>query len=117
MNKRLLKCREKFRKNTEKVSVLTDENKKLAPIIRELEDKEIIGIVRGHGMTPDDLENINTLICLPAECDENNTSAIGQIGVRNVSRRLKMIYGEKGALSIIQASDSTILAQIFLPLT
>ena len=58
MNKRLLKCREKFRKNTEKVSVLTEENKKLAPIIRELEDKEIIGIVRGHGMTPDDLEEM-----------------------------------------------------------
>ena len=58
MNKRLLKCREKFRKNTEKVTELTEENKKLAPIIRELEDKEIIGIVRGHGMTPDDLEEM-----------------------------------------------------------
>ena len=58
MNKRLLKCREKFRKNAEKVSELTEENKKLAPIIRELEDKEIIGIVRGHGMTPDDLEEM-----------------------------------------------------------
>ena len=31
---------------------------KMAPIIRELEDKEIIGIVRGHGMTPDDLEEM-----------------------------------------------------------
>ena len=58
MNKRLLKCREKFRKNAEKVTELTEENKKLAPIIRELEDKEIIGIVRGHGMTPDDLEDM-----------------------------------------------------------
>ena len=58
MNKRLLKCREKFRKNAEKVSELTEENRKLAPIIRELEDKEIIGIVRGHGMTPDDLEEM-----------------------------------------------------------
>ena len=58
MNKRLLKCREKFRKNAEKVTELTEENKKLAPIIRELEDKEIIGIVRGHGMTPDDLEEM-----------------------------------------------------------
>ena len=68
-------------------------------------------------MTPEDLENINTLIRLPADCDEDSAGGVGQIGVRNVSRRLKMIYGEDGALSIIQASDSTVLAQILLPLT
>ena len=67
-------------------------------------------------MTCEDLENINKLTALPADSDEITAGGVGQIGVRNVSSRLKMLYGEHGSLNITQVSDTTVLAQIRLPL-
>ena len=39
----------------------------------------------------------------------------GLVGIRNVSRRLKLIYGDAGALSVDETENGTILARISFP--
>ena len=39
----------------------------------------------------------------------------GSVGIRNVSRRLKLIYGEAGSLSVDETERGTILARISFP--
>lgn len=39
----------------------------------------------------------------------------GSVGIRNVSRRLKLIYGEAGSLDVEETERGTILAQISFP--
>lgn len=40
-----------------------------------------------------------------------------QVGLRNVHRRLKLIYGEEGKLTVEETNHGTILAQISFPVT
>lgn len=80
-------------------------------------DRSLVLEVEHDGvMTCEDLENINKLTALHADSDETAAGGVGQIGVRNVSSRLKMLYGEQGSLNVMQVSDTTVLAQIRLPL-
>ena len=39
----------------------------------------------------------------------------GLVGIRNVSRRLKLIYGEAGSLTVDETEHGTILARISFP--
>ena len=39
----------------------------------------------------------------------------GSVGIRNVSRRLKLIYGEAGSLTVDETGNGTILARISFP--
>lgn len=60
-------------------------------------------------MTDADRENIRKL--LTAE-----TSEKGQVGLKNVYRRLKLLYGEAGSLTIDEVASGSILAKITFPL-
>ena len=51
MNPKITKLRTEFEKNKRKISDLQGRNRELEKQIRELEDTDIIGMVREHGMT------------------------------------------------------------------
>ncbi len=55
MNKKIQKLRAERAKNDEKVAELLARNKKIDDEITELENTDIIGIVRESGLTPDEL--------------------------------------------------------------
>ena len=46
---------------------------------------------------------------------ENADESSGSVGILNVSRRLKLIYGEEGTLSLDETGRGTILARISFP--
>ena len=46
---------------------------------------------------------------------ENSDESSGSVGILNVSRRLKLIYGEEGTLSLDETGRGTILARISFP--
>ena len=55
MNERIVKLREDYAKNEDKIAALQAKNKKLAEKIRQLENTEIIGAVHNSGLTIDEL--------------------------------------------------------------
>ena len=61
----------------------------------------------GH-MTEEDREKIGAQL-------ENAGAGSGSVGILNVSRRLKLIYGEEGDLSVSETGRGTILARIRFP--
>ncbi len=58
MNKKILKLRVERSKNDEKVAELLTRNKEIDDEIMELENTDIIGIVRESGLTPDELAEL-----------------------------------------------------------
>ncbi len=58
MNTKLNKLRIKRNKNNEKIQSLTKENEKLDKQILELENTDIIGLVRSMNLTPEQLLQI-----------------------------------------------------------
>ena len=58
MNRKLNKLRIKRNKNNEKIQSLTKENEKLDKQILELENTDIIGLVRSMNLTPEQLLQI-----------------------------------------------------------
>lgn len=58
MNTKLNKLRIKRNKNNEKIQYLTKENEKLDKQILELENTDIIGLVRSMNLTPEQLLQI-----------------------------------------------------------
>ena len=60
-------------------------------------------------ITPEDRENIERLL------KPENYNQKGQVGIRNLNQRLKLICGEKGGLTIEQIAPGRILASARLP--
>lgn len=58
MNQRIVKLKEEYKKNNDKIAYLQDKNKKLSDKVRLLENEEIIGAVRESGFTIDELLNL-----------------------------------------------------------
>ena len=59
-------------------------------------------------MTDADRENIRNLLSM-----ENTDGS--RVGLRNVYRRLKLLYGEEGSLTIDEVSPGVILASVVFP--
>lgn len=55
MNPKIQKFRLELEKNKRKIADMQDKNRDLERRIREMENAEIIGIVRAEGMTPEEL--------------------------------------------------------------
>lgn len=73
------------------------------------EGEEIVLEVEHDGtMTETDRENIRRLASL-------EDPGKGRVGLRNVYRRLKLLYGEAGNLSIEEVTPGTILARLRFP--
>ncbi len=79
MNKKILKLRVERAKNDEKVAELLARNKEIDDEITELENTDIIGIVRESGLTPDELAELiqrmksNPASALMKEGEQNET--------------------------------------------
>lgn len=67
-------------------------------------------------MTQQDRENIARLLSWDGTSEGEETK-ISRIGIRNVNRRLKILYGEEFGLTIEEIAPGSILARIKLPLT
>ena len=73
------------------------------------EEGEIILEVEHNGtMTEKDRENIRNLTAA-------EFSGSGRVGLRNVFRRLKLLYGDAGSLTIEEATPGIILARLCFP--
>lgn len=59
-------------------------------------------------MTPEDREKIRILL-------SNQPGEGAQLGLRNVSQRLRLIYGDRGSLMVTEPSPGTVLARIRFP--
>ena len=55
MNERILRLKDEYEKNENKISAMQAKNKQLAEKIRQLENAEIIGAVRSNGISIDEL--------------------------------------------------------------
>jgi two-component system sensor histidine kinase YesM len=66
-------------------------------------------------MTEQDRENIARLLSWDGT-SEDNENKLGRIGIRNVNRRLKILYGGEYGLTIEEIAPGSILARIMLPL-
>ena len=53
MNPKIEKLKAERNRNTEKISDLQNRNRKLSEQITKLENNDIIGMVREHGLSPD----------------------------------------------------------------
>ncbi len=79
MNKKIQKLRAERVKNDEKVAELLARNKEIDDEITELENTDIIGIVRESGLTPDELAELiqkmklNPASALMKEGEQNET--------------------------------------------
>ncbi len=79
MNKKIQKLRAERSKNDEKIAELLERNKEIDDEITELENTDIIGIVRESGLTPDELEELiqrmksNPASALMKEGEQNET--------------------------------------------
>ncbi len=79
MNKKIQKLRAERSKNDEKVAELLARNKEIDDEITELENTDIIGIVRESGLTPDELAELiqrmksNPASALMKEVEQNET--------------------------------------------
>ena len=58
MNPKIMKLRGELEKNKSKISDLQGRNRELEKQIRELEDTDIIGMVRENGMTMEQLAEL-----------------------------------------------------------
>ena len=58
MNERIQKCKEDYAKNEHRIAVLQDKNKKLLAKITQLENEEIIGLVRESNLNIAELSKL-----------------------------------------------------------
>lgn len=58
MNARIVRLKEEYERNAEKIVSLQAKNKKLAEKIKELENIEILGIVKASGLSIDELMSL-----------------------------------------------------------
>ncbi len=80
-----------------------------------MEDDTLVIEVENDGrMTEADKRNVAKLLDWDCEAEgaEDNRECVG---IRNVNRRLKILYGEEGELAITQLSAKRVLARIVIP--
>jgi len=84
--------------------------------LRIFAEKHLYLEVENDGtMTQQDRENIARLLSWDGRSEGGETK-MGRIGIRNVNRRLKILYGEEFGLSIEEIAPGSILARIKLPM-
>lgn len=66
MNRKLEKYRAEREKNNARIAELKEENRELDKLITELENTEIIGLVRAENMRPEDLAEFLDMLRQPS---------------------------------------------------
>ena len=76
MNPKILKLREEISKNRAKISVLQSRNRDMERQLRELENLDIVGIVRAQGLTLEQFAEMfshrSSLTFIPKEEEATN---------------------------------------------
>ena len=62
-------------------------------------------------LTQEDRQKIQSLLAKTSQ----GATAGGQVGLRNVSQRLNLIYGDEGTLTLDQTRAGTVLARVAIP--
>lgn len=75
------------------------------------EEKMVLEVEHDGTMTEADKENVRKLLATPASESETRT----QVGLRNVSQRLTLIYGDLGSLTVEEVRPGAVLARITFP--
>ena len=74
----------------------------------QTEEAAVLEVRHGGTMTPEDRENIQR-ICSDAVLKK------GRVGLRNVYKRIKLLYGDRGTLTIDEAEPGVIIARMVIP--
>ena len=74
-------------------------------------DKVVLEVEHDGTLTQEDRQKIQSLLAQSAQ----GAAAGGQVGLRNVSQRLNLIYGDKGTLTLDQTRAGTVLARVAIP--
>ena len=72
------------------------------------EDRLVLEVEHDGHMTAEDRAEIEVQL-------HGEQEISGSVGIRNVSRRLKLIYGDAGSLNVDETEKGTILARIGFP--
>lgn len=75
------------------------------------EDKMVLEVEHDGTLTQQDKERIAALLA----SDSQTALRGGQVGLRNVSQRLNLIYGEQGILTLEEVRPGTVLARVCFP--
>ncbi len=81
--------------------------------VRAGEGGVVLEVEHDGRMTPADRETIRRL--LSPESEDGTAPNTGRVGIRNVNRRLKLLYGQRSGLDIAELSQGRILARIIVP--
>lgn len=82
----------------------------------KLRDAALILEVENDGhMTEKDKRAVARLLNWDGESDSTEGEGRESIGIRNVNRRLKILYGEEGGLTIEEITQGRVLARIVIP--
>lgn len=73
------------------------------------ENHMILDVEHDGSMTDADRENIRRLL-------RETTSEGGRLGLKNVSQRLRLLYGQRGRLTVEETENGTILARVCFPM-
>ena len=71
----------------------------------------VLEVEHDGSMSAQDRATIEAMLASPVE----DTEISGQVGLRNVRQRLKLLYGEEGELSLLQSGADRILARVNFP--
>ena len=74
----------------------------------------ILEVENDGGMRADDQKQIAALLKRDDAGDGMSTER-ERIGIRNVNRRIKLMYGEEGGLTLSMASEERVLARMVIP--
>ena len=74
-------------------------------------DKVVLEVEHDGTLTQEDRQKIQSLLAQSAQ----GAAAGGQVGLRNVSQRLNLIYGDEGTLTLDQTRAGTVLARVVIP--
>lgn len=77
----------------------------------------LLEVENDGSMTDADREAIEKLLTWDGVAEPADPLRAGRIGIRNVNRRLRILYGEQSGLSIEEKDGGHILARIRLPLS
>ncbi len=73
----------------------------------------VLEVENDGSMSEKDRKNVARL--LGGDADSEGEEGREYVGIRNVNRRLKILYGEEGGLTIAQSAEKRVLARIVIP--
>ena len=75
------------------------------------EDRMVLEVEHDGAMSEEDRETVSRLL----DADADGTDISGKVGLRNVSQRLRLLYGEEGEISLCQLEGERILTRVSFP--